>query len=95
VVARLLDFACLAAIAAVAIPLGAVALSLALPVASVGVLVLAAGLALVALRRSVPAFLPEKAVHLLTRAHASLREIEGRQLAVALPLVLASWLLEA
>jgi uncharacterized protein (TIRG00374 family) len=95
VVARLLDFTALALIAAVAIPLGALSLPFALPVASVGLLVVATGLMLVALRSAVPAFVPEKAVHYATRAQASLRAISVAKLAQAAPLVLVSWLLEA
>ena len=95
VVARLLDFACLALIAAIAVPLGAIALTLALPIASMGVLVLAAGLALVALRRSVPAIVPQQAVPYVTRVQSSLRAINAAKLVQATPLVVASWLLEA
>ena len=95
VVARLLDFACLALIAAVAIPLGVIAPELAVPIAVVGLLVLAAGLALVAVRRTVPAFVPERAMRFVSRAQASLRAISIAKVAAATPLVLGSWLLES
>ncbi len=95
VVARLLDFACLALIAAIAVPLGVIDARLALPIASVGVLVLVASVALVALRRSIPVFVPERTVRFVTRAQTSLRAISAAKLAAAMPLVLASWLLES
>jgi uncharacterized membrane protein YbhN (UPF0104 family) len=95
VVARLLDFAALASIAAVAVPLGVLSPALALPVAGVACAILAASTLLVVLRERVPANLPPAVMDLATRAQASLRAISARKVGAAAPLVLASWLLEA
>ena len=95
VVARLADFVALAAIAAVALPFGVIPTAAALPVAGFGATVLAAGLLLLTLRRSVPAFAPAAFRERLLSVQAALGRITPRRLALASPLVLGSWLLES
>jgi uncharacterized membrane protein YbhN (UPF0104 family) len=95
VLARLGDFAALAIIAAVCIPLGVIPLEAAIPVASIGILVLVGGIALLALRRSVPSFAPASARDKLVSIQEALRQIRPRRIAVASPLIITSWLLES
>src|SRR5688572_17016304 len=95
VVARLADFAALSLIALVALPLGVISLDLALPVAIVATAVFVATLALVWLRSNAPTFLPATLARKLGAVQVALREIDRSKVARALPVVLASWLLEA
>jgi uncharacterized membrane protein YbhN (UPF0104 family) len=95
VLARLGDFAALALIAAVAIPLGVIPAAAAVPVAAFGVLCAGAVATLALLRRSVPAFTPPAVRDKVVAVQDALRQVSPRRAAIAAPLVLTSWLLES
>jgi uncharacterized protein (TIRG00374 family) len=95
VLARLGDFAALALIAAVAIPLGVIPVEAAIPVAGFAILLFAAGALLVTLRRTVPAFVPAAVRGKLTAVQDALLEVSLSRIAMTAPLVLTSWLLES
>ena len=94
-VARLLDLACLAAIAVLTLPLsrewGTFGLA-----AQAGILVLGAAIvALLGLRQGVPSVLPAPVRRRAEVARAALRAIPLSRICLALPIVGASWVLEA
>jgi len=94
-VARVMDFAALAAIALVAVPalVGSRELSTAFYAAAL--LLMVAALALVALRRGAPLPAPARLHMRIEEARASLRAMSLGRLGAAAPLVVASWLLES
>ncbi|MGE0057863.1 MAG: lysylphosphatidylglycerol synthase domain-containing protein, partial [Dehalococcoidia bacterium] len=94
VVARLLDFAALALIATLALPLGALSPAAGIALFGASFTILSGGLALLWLRHSVPAFLPDVVQLPLERAQAALRQIRAPHLGMAGVLVVSSWLLE-
>ncbi|HWC30344.1 MAG TPA: lysylphosphatidylglycerol synthase transmembrane domain-containing protein [Dehalococcoidia bacterium] len=95
VLARLGDFAALAAIAAIAIPLGVIPVAAAVPVAGFAVVIGAVGAGLLLLRSSVPSFTPAALRDKVGAVQTALQRVEPARLALAGPVVVASWLLES
>jgi uncharacterized membrane protein YbhN (UPF0104 family) len=94
VVARLIDFAALALIATLALPLGALSPVAGVALSGASLAILSGGIAVLWLRHSLPGFLPAVVRAPMAQAQEALRQIHAPQLVVAAGLAIASWLLE-